>query len=338
MKEFETGQYKPKYMIDRTALNISFEDEEETKNSRLPFYVANIVRGQTRGMSGDGKVANTSAMTGKIQLLVEINRSLKKEITEEAKEGRVVKKINPNFEPFLKVKNMMARIYILEGQDLSPHDEKTSDPYLVLKLGDKVIKDLKSKQEKTNNPKFYRHYDFSFDLPGQSSLQVEVWDDDGFLPPDLIGVTKFDLEGRYYLPYWSEKYPKNKPVENRPLYLPTSNIPQGLITCWLEIFEAKDASIWPIVDITPPPTEEFEVRVIVWKARTSIFKDTVERCNDLYVTCKLGKEKEQTTDTHWRARKEASFNWRMKFPITFEPLRSQDDQDTDYSLEVTLWP
>jgi hypothetical protein len=66
-------------------------------------------------MSGDGKVANTSAMTGKIQLLVEINRSLKKEITEEAKEGRVVKKINPNFEPFLKVKNMMARIYILEG-------------------------------------------------------------------------------------------------------------------------------------------------------------------------------------------------------------------------------
>lgn len=102
-------------MIDRTALNISFEDEEETKNSRLPFYVANIMRGQTRGMSGDGKVANTSAMTGKIQLLVEINRSLKKEITEEAKEGRVVKKINPNFEPFLKVKNMMARIYILEG-------------------------------------------------------------------------------------------------------------------------------------------------------------------------------------------------------------------------------
>jgi hypothetical protein len=48
-------------MIDRKELNISFEDEEETKNSRLPFYVANIMRGQTRGMSGDGKVANTSA-------------------------------------------------------------------------------------------------------------------------------------------------------------------------------------------------------------------------------------------------------------------------------------
>ena len=229
---------------------------------------------------------------------------------------------------------MMARIYILEGKDLSPHDEKTSDPYLILKLGDKVIKDLSSKQQTTNNPKFYRHYDFAFDLPGQSTLEVAVWDNDGFLPPDLIGVTKFDLEGRFYVPYWSEKYPKNKPVESRPLYLPTSNIPQGLLSCWLEIFEAKDASNWPIVDIKPPPTEEFEVRVIVWKARTSIFKDPVERCNDLYVTCKLGKEKEQTTDTHWRARKEASFNWRMKFPITFEPLRSQDDQDTDYSLEV----
>ncbi len=62
----------------------------------------------------------------------------------------MLKKINPNFEPFLKVKNMMARIYILEGKDLTPHDGKTSDPYLVLKLGNKVIKDLSSKQQTTN--------------------------------------------------------------------------------------------------------------------------------------------------------------------------------------------
>ena len=97
IKAFETGEYKPKYMAERRALEFSFEDEEETKNSRLPFYVANIMRGQTRGMSGDGKVSNTSAMTGKIQFLVEINRSLKKEIKEDPKEGRVIKKINPNF-------------------------------------------------------------------------------------------------------------------------------------------------------------------------------------------------------------------------------------------------
>jgi len=79
MKAFETGEYKPKYMKNRRALEFSFDDEEESKNSRLPYYVANIMRGQTRGMSGDGKLSNTSAITGKIQFLVEINNSLKKE-------------------------------------------------------------------------------------------------------------------------------------------------------------------------------------------------------------------------------------------------------------------
>lgn len=79
MRAFETGEYKPEYMKDRRALEFSFDDEEETKNSRLPYYVASIMRGQTRGMSGDGKVSNTAAMTGKIQFLVEINNSLEKE-------------------------------------------------------------------------------------------------------------------------------------------------------------------------------------------------------------------------------------------------------------------
>jgi hypothetical protein len=57
----------------------------------------------------------------------------------------------------------------------------------------------------------------------------------------LIGATKIDLERRHYSPAW-EKITDKKPVENRPLYLPTSNVPQGLLRCWLEIFEAKDAA------------------------------------------------------------------------------------------------
>jgi hypothetical protein len=39
------------------------------------------------------------------------------------------------------------------------------------------------------------------------------------------------------------------------------------------------------------------------------------------------------TDTHWRCRAEGSFNWRMKFPITF-PALDQDDALTKYILDV----
>jgi hypothetical protein len=56
-----------------------------------------------------------------------------------------------------------------------------------VKLGDKIIDDKSSLKSKTNNPKFYKHYDIPFEIPGNSSLTIQVWDDDGILPPDFIG-------------------------------------------------------------------------------------------------------------------------------------------------------
>jgi hypothetical protein len=118
----------------------------------------------------------------------------------------------------------------------------------------------------------------------------------------LIGVTKIDLERRHFSPTWKE-YSAKKPLEVRPLYVPTSNVPQGIIRCWLELFEAKDAISHPIVDISPPPPEEMEVRVIVWRAETNVLNDFKEKCNDLYVNCNLGGKMARQTDTHFRARK-----------------------------------
>ena len=117
---------------------------------------------------------------------------------------------------------------------------------------------------------------------------------------------------------------EKKPVEHRTLLVPTSSSPQGVLTCWVEIFDPTDiaAVIPPKIDIKPIPPDEFEVRVIVWGARTNVLKDPLEMCNDLYVKGVMGK-KEYDTDTHWRCRKEASFNWRMKFPIAYPAL----DQD-----------
>ena len=78
------------------------------------------------------------------------------------------------------------------------------------------------------------------------------------------------------------------------------------------------------IDITPPPPLDCEVRVIIWKAKTNVIKDTAEECNDLFVKCNLGKSDQKSTDTHWRARNEGSFNYRMKFPVTFDPNSSED--------------
>lgn len=94
------------------------------------------------------------------------------------------------------------RLYVLKGKSLTPKDANTSDPYLVIKLGDKVISDKKSLRPKTNNPNFYTSYDLMTSLPGPATLSIECWDDDGFDFPDLIGATKIDLEDRFFNKEW----------------------------------------------------------------------------------------------------------------------------------------
>lgn len=103
---------------------------------------------------------------------------------------------------FITVKNLVVRLYILKGKSLTPKDTTTSDPYIILKLGNTVITDKSSLRPKTNNPGFYTSYDISCSLPGASTLAIEIWDDDGFDFPDLIGTTKIDIEDRYYNNDW----------------------------------------------------------------------------------------------------------------------------------------
>jgi C2 domain len=74
-----------------------------------------------------------------------------------------------------------VRLYVLRGKSLTPKDINTSDPYLILRLGDTVITDKDSLRPKTNNPGFFTSYDIPTTLPGPSLLAIEVWDDDGFL-------------------------------------------------------------------------------------------------------------------------------------------------------------
>ena len=64
-------------------------------------------------------------------------------------------------------------------------------------------------------------------MPGASTLAIECWDDDGFSFPDLIGITKIDLEDRFFNKDWKEggKYGGIKPIEERTLFNDKSKAP-----------------------------------------------------------------------------------------------------------------
>lgn len=100
-----------------------------------------------------------------------------------------------------------------------------------------------------------------------------------------------------------------------------------MLECWLEILDRKEAALNPRIDISPPPKEEYELRVVVWGTKDVVFKDETTKCNDLYVMGILG-DKKLETDTHWRCRAKGSFNWRYKFPMTL-PLDNDDDYGKD---------
>lgn len=175
-----------------------------------------VWRGQTRGKSSQFSktVENTLTRSARFKNIIKIKS--KTLLKTEA---------DRDFREYITPKNYIVRVYVLKGKSLTPKDIDTSDPYLILKLGDQVIEDKASLRPKTNNPAFFTSYDIPTTLPGIATLSIEVWDDDGFLKPDLIGITKIDLEDRFYSKEWIEKYPIKKPIEERTLFTTKSAAP-----------------------------------------------------------------------------------------------------------------
>jgi hypothetical protein len=91
-----------------------------------------------------------------------------------------------------------------------------------VKCGKDKFDERQKYQLDTATPTFYKAYDFNVDFPGAPLLIIEAWDFDDFFGDDLIGITKLDLDNRFYNKEWSAI--ENKPVEYRNLYHPTSTI------------------------------------------------------------------------------------------------------------------
>ena len=106
-------------------------------------------------------------------------------------------------------------------------------------------------------------------------LYVQVWDYSVF-GETQIGGTLIDLEDRLFSPQWQQmQQAKTLPKETRTLTNPGTATAQGSIVLRIEILEDKFAIAHPMLELTPPVKEQFELRLIVWEARDVAITDEV---------------------------------------------------------------
>ncbi|OQS05760.1 dysferlin [Thraustotheca clavata] len=233
------------------------------------------------------------------------------------------------------------RVYVLRATNLQPKDRNgLSDPYLKLQLGKIKINDRPNYIKKTLNPDFYRAFTLEATIPGTSQLSISVWDYDRIGTDDFIGETIIDLEDRWFHKQWQDighGHPKLKsagtlkPIEYRPLWTGKESTSQGTLQLWVDILTPPQAALYEPIDIAPPPSKKFEVRVVIWKSEGVIDKELSET-NDLFVKAWIEGQKAQSTDIHWRCSTgKASWNYRMKFQIQM-PMKPEFAR-----LHIQLW-
>lgn len=305
----------PKYMIGRRVLPSELEEELKT----TPFETYFLYRGQ----KNHPVLGNTIKVVGRFKGLVRV-------MLEENEP--------PLFDmaSLLKPQQYKIRLYVLAGKNLTPMDmgfggrPGKSDPYLKVKLGKELFDDRENAVDDVTDVDIYKVVEFNAELPGFSQLHISVMDKDDIGTDDVIGSTTIDLEDRWFDKRWQDIGFENrsedpeklrwdtKDLENRSLYVPSSNNPQGILQCWVDILRPGEAAAFPPDDVTLPPKQMFEVRVVIWKSADVPAQDTLggQNMTDLFIKCWPEGCSEQETDTHWRSKKgKASFNWRMLFDV-----------------------
>jgi len=223
-----------------------------------------------------------------------------------------------------------ARVYILEGFNFAQRDLfSPSDPYLILRCGTSVFNEQKNYQLDTSDPKFYKCYEFNVNFPGAPLIYIEAYDYDDFFGDDLIGISKLDLDDRFFNKEWCAL--ETKPVEYRDLFHTSSTVTQGVVKMWCEIhqMDSKTGSEEPL-DLTPEPVKEYECRLVIWKTEEIEMMDA-EGTSDVFVRAYVDPDDDHLTDTHWRCQDgNASFNWRLVFTI-------KTQSTTPYLLNIEAW-
>lgn len=308
----------PAWSIGRKTLEAELEEEFKT----TPFETYPLTRGNPNGPFG-----STLKTVGKFKGLIRVMRH--------ADDAPMFPK--EIMQDLFKPKLYKVRLYCLRGVSLAKMDigvtgkPESSDPYLMVKLGKFKYNDVENAVEDATDVDFYKYIEMDAELPGTSQLQISVMDKDIIGTDDLIGKTTIDLEDRWFDGRWQEWGKENrvteagdtgttrfdtKPIEARTLYLPGKASGQGVLTCWVDIMKPEEASFFEADDVALPPTQTFEVRLVIWKSKGVPAMDELEGMSDLYVKAWPEGCDPQETDTHWRCKKgKASWNWRMLFDV-----------------------
>eukprot|EP00002_Diphylleia_rotans_P039267 TRINITY_DN9076_c0_g1_i1.p1 TRINITY_DN9076_c0_g1~~TRINITY_DN9076_c0_g1_i1.p1 ORF type:complete len:694 (-),score=152.07 TRINITY_DN9076_c0_g1_i1:186-2267(-) len=321
----------PEYLRERIALDDELEDEYAEELH--PFHEFSIMRGLQVQEDAPPALVAENKYFKKLQEVLDTDPY--KAVGKFKGYIRIESADAPEQNPPFDLQMLMAsqlyvvRVYIIKAMGLAAEDDDgLNDPYIVLELGGKKIANKDNRQENNNNPEFHESHEINALLPGASILTVSVYDYDfpGF--GQLIGATEIDLENRWFSSTWQSF--KKKPLENRTLRLPGSTASRGKIQLWVDIFPKSEIAKNPMIDISPPPKKDFEVRLIIWKARYMTIKDPVTKQNDLFVTAGITGCDDQRTDVHLRAKEgNGSFNYRILFPVKL-PMK-------DPRLKLAAW-
>jgi len=334
------------YMRERATINESLDHPKYI--GPAPFSTFRLLRGQKKGgffakLVGGGEEVEAGVFKGCVTLLAPKGSELQRNI-ETAPANSAIRRIFPVVPtaPIVDVKNVVVRLYVLKGYNM--FCEEDSSLYLRVKLGKNVIQDNCKVCKGNNQLEFYQSFELRVELPGVSQLDVSVIEKNVFGFDTVIGSTTLDLEDRWFNEKWRQgnfdgirnigKLKRN-PVEECTLRLPSNRMPQGKISCWLDIMTEKEAAKEPMFDISLVPPAPFEMRLVLWKARNMPSMETVAAgMNDLYLIASLislsGLDIEKETDIHWRAKNgNGSFNWRMKFNFTLPQKRPR--------LRISAW-
>ena len=219
-----------------------------------------------------------------------------------------------------------VRVYVLEATFLSSR-ATTIDPFVTVTLG-KNVKKGETLKKKASHVELYQHFELMCKIPGDSTLTVDLTDWNPLGINELLGSTSIDVEERWFSEDWQRM--TTKPIEHRDLFLRSKKV--GKLACWVDIEPMiNNEQKAPFYDITPPPSQEFELRAVVWKCEKVPFGDVFSETSDMYVRVRLGDGEWQQSDVHFLARKgKGSFNFRFIFALR---LRSGGRVDGVLHLE-----
>lgn len=304
-----------------------FDDELEKHLDDLPFENVDLFHGKGKERSKMGT------------LKVVVRLSEDDDAAGQQEEGaQAAAASDPLLESFKRPSEYVVRVYVLKIGGLTTASGKKPDPYVRVRLGEEKQDTKKATKTDVTRAEIYHVFEFQpARLPGDSTLEVDVLDNNLFGYDEKIGTSELDLEDRVFSPTWNTEHYRKPPIEKRFLYAQGSTNVRGWVTMFVEILTLEESVARPVVDISPPPEQQFELRLVCWEVKGADPELDYSGLADLYSLVYLSQggadvSKRLRTDTHFRAADhKASWNWRFRLPLTLR------HNSKSWRLSLQLW-